>query len=137
MENQVFTKIVSDEFGEIEVLLEDGKPYFPVGKIARIFGYENPDEAVKKYCTKDGCKNQLIIDSFGEKQVAKFIDKANSCRLMLNSKLPYSVKFKRWFNEISPIIQQYTSTIQPWKALEENPNGFLFTDDYTQNKKRE
>lgn len=41
-------------FGKLEVLIKDGKEYFPATEIAAILGYKNPRDAIAKHCKKDG-----------------------------------------------------------------------------------
>ena len=40
----------STEFGELGIMLIDGKEYFPATQCAAILGHENPARAVRKYC---------------------------------------------------------------------------------------
>ncbi len=43
------------EFGELGVMLIDGKEYFPATQCARTLGYSNPKKAVRDHCKEDGC----------------------------------------------------------------------------------
>ena len=38
------------EFGSVEIVLIDGKPYFPAAECARILGYTNPQKAIRDHC---------------------------------------------------------------------------------------
>jgi prophage antirepressor-like protein len=38
------------EFGELKVLVIDGKEYFPATDCARMLGYSNPRDADKDHC---------------------------------------------------------------------------------------
>ena len=40
----------NSEFGELGVLIINGKEYFPATQCAKILGYENPARAIRKYC---------------------------------------------------------------------------------------
>lgn len=42
------------EFGEIGVIVENDKFYFPATKCAEILGYTNPHAAVIRHCVRDG-----------------------------------------------------------------------------------
>ncbi len=45
------------EFGELGVMIIDGKEYFPATQCAKILGYANPWKAIIDHCQKDGVKN--------------------------------------------------------------------------------
>lgn len=47
----------NSEFGELSVLTIDGKEYFPASQCAKILGYSNPYDAIKKHCKEDGVVN--------------------------------------------------------------------------------
>ena len=38
------------EFGELGVMVIDGKEYFPATQCAKLLGYKNPQEAVREKC---------------------------------------------------------------------------------------
>ena len=42
------------EFGELEILIIDGKEYFPATDCAEILGYKKPHDAIDRHCKKDG-----------------------------------------------------------------------------------
>jgi len=44
----------SEKFGEIEILIENGKEYFPATEVAKILGYSNPHDAILGHCKNDG-----------------------------------------------------------------------------------
>ena len=44
---KVFT---NEEFGDVAVISIDNKPYFEGIKVARILGYKNPNDAIKRHC---------------------------------------------------------------------------------------
>ncbi|PEP85199.1 BRO family protein [Bacillus toyonensis] len=41
-------------FGNIEVLIMEGKEYFPATDVAKVLGYSDPHKAVKKHTKEDG-----------------------------------------------------------------------------------
>ena len=98
----------SEEFGNIEVLLIDGKPYFPASETAKILGYKNPRDAIGKHCNEDGVAKRDAIDSLGRKQEIKYISEGNLYRLIIRSKLPSAVRFEKWvFDTVIPSIRKY------------------------------
>jgi prophage antirepressor-like protein len=96
------------EFGSVEIMLIDGKPYFPAAECARVLGYKNPHDAVLKHCRVDGLAKREVIDALGRKQEAKYISEGNLYRLIARSKLPAAERFERWvFDEVLPCIRKY------------------------------
>lgn len=41
-------------FGNLEILIKDGKEYFPATDVAKVLGDTNPTKAVRDHCKKDG-----------------------------------------------------------------------------------
>ena len=129
---KVFEK---EEFGKLEVLIENEKEYFPASDVAKILGYTNPQKAIKDHCKQD--LPYLIICSVGvvtgkksdgENSIQyvnkKFIDEGNLYRLIVKSKLPQAEKFESWvFEEVLPTIRKtgmyFTDNI--WDSIMENP----------------
>ncbi len=60
-------KFHSDEFGSLEVLSINGKPYFPAVECAKILGYKNPHDAVLKHCRGDLAFRE-VTDKLGRLQ---------------------------------------------------------------------
>ncbi len=102
------------EFGELGVMLIDGKEYFPATQCARILGYSNPHDAILKHCKADGVvkregvsytTNQHGVTSQQITEI-KYINEGNLYRLIVSSKLPQAGKFERWvFDEVLPSIR--------------------------------
>lgn len=40
----------NSEFGELKVMVVDGKEYFPATECAKMLGYSNPHDAIKRHC---------------------------------------------------------------------------------------
>ncbi len=103
MENlQIFK---NSEFGEIGILLIDGREYFPATQCAKILGYARPHNAIKQHCR--GSLKQGVIDRLGRNQEMIFIPEGDLCRLIVHSKLPAAERFERWlFDEVLPSIRK-------------------------------
>ena len=98
----------NSQFGTLEVVLIDGKEYFPATDCARMLGYSNPQEPIRKYCRADGCVNRSVIDSMGRTQQKKYITEGNLYRLITHSKLPAAEQFEVWvFDEVLPSIRKH------------------------------
>lgn len=105
MENEI-KLFKNDMFGELYILIVDGKEYFPATDVAKILGYADPHKAIKQHTKKDGWVNHPVIDSLGRNQEKKFINEGNLYRLIVKSKLPEAEKFEQWvFDEILPTIR--------------------------------
>ena len=102
-ELQIFN---NNEFGAIEVLMIDGKPYFPATACAEILGYSKPHDAISRHCR--GSVKHGVIDSIGRMQETNFIPEGDLYRLIVRSKLPAAEKFERWvFDEVLPDIRTH------------------------------
>ena len=94
-------------FGKLEVLIKDGKEYFPATEIAAILGYKNPRDAIAKHCKKDGILAVSQITTEGNSYQKKYINEGNLYRLIVKSKLPEAEKFESWvFEQVLPTIRK-------------------------------
>lgn len=97
----------SEKFGEIEILIENGKEYFPATEVAKILGYSNPQKAIRDHCREDGCTIRSVIDRLGRTQEKKYINEGNLYRLITKSNLPQAEVFESWvFDEVLPSIRK-------------------------------
>ncbi|MGN0667318.1 MAG: Bro-N domain-containing protein [Huintestinicola sp.] len=90
------------EFGELGVMLIEGKEYFPAIQCAAALGYKNPKDAIIRHC-KGVVKHDLPTN--GGSQTVNYIPEGDLYRLIVSSKLPAAEKFERWvFDEVLPSI---------------------------------
>ncbi len=104
----------STDFGELGVMLIDGKEWFPATQCAKILGYTNPRKAIIDHCKEEGVTkrdgvsyttNQYGVTSQQITEI-KYINEGNLYRLIVSSKLPQAEKFERWvFDEVLPSIR--------------------------------
>lgn len=104
----------SSEFGELGVLVIDGKEWFPAHQCAKVLGYSNPRDAVRRHCKSGGVvkhdgvsytTNQYGVTTQQTVEI-KYINESNLYRLIVSSKLPQAEKFERWvFDEVLPSIR--------------------------------
>ena len=93
----------STEFGELGIMLIDGKEYFPATQCAAILGHENPARAVRKYCKG---VTKMVTPTNGGTQTVNYIPEGDLYRLIVSSKLPKAEEFERWvFDEVLPQIR--------------------------------
>lgn len=104
------------EFGELGVLIIDGKEYFPASECARILGYSNPRDAILRHCKSagvvkhDGVSVTTNQHGISTEQVVEktYITEGNLYRLIIRSKLPAAERFERWvFDEVLPTIRRH------------------------------
>lgn len=116
----------NDEFGKLEVLIENGKEYFPAKEVATILGYKDPLKAISTHCKEKGWVIRPVLSN-GGKQEKKFIDEGNLYRLIVKSKLPQAEKFEKWvFEEVLPTIRKTGMYItdEVWNSIIGNPMKF-------------
>ncbi|MDI3478710.1 MAG: hypothetical protein PWQ59_2235 [Thermoanaerobacterium sp.] len=125
------------EFGELGVLVIDGKEYFPATECARILGYTNPHKAIRDHCR--GCTKRSVGVVTGKKADGSdaiqevemnFITEGDLYRLIIRSKLPTAQKFEQWiFDEVLPSIRKH-GIYAADKVIEEmlnNPDTMIKT----------
>ncbi len=93
MKSNQIQQFHNEEFGSIEILMIDGKPYFPAIECAVVLGYKNPRDAIVKHCNEDGVAKRDVIDRLGRKQEKKYITEGNLYSLIIRSKLPAALRF--------------------------------------------
>lgn len=104
----------NSEFGELGVLIIDGKEWFPASQCAQVLGYKNPHDAILKHCKADGVvKREGVSYTTNQHGVTsqqiveiKYINEGNLYRLIVHSKLPKAVEFEKWvFDTVLPSIR--------------------------------
>lgn len=93
------------EFGEIGILVSEGKELFPATDSARMLGYKNPQEAIRMHCK--GVREILTPTDGGDQRI-RFIPEGDLFRLIVKSKLPAADRFEGWvFDEVLPTIRKH------------------------------
>ncbi|PHA72685.1 phage antirepressor [Bacillus toyonensis] len=94
-------------FGNLGILIKDGKEFFPATDVAKTLGYSNPHKAIKDHCKSEGV-NETLVPTNGGAQTKKFINEGNLYRLIVKSKLPQAEQFEKWvFEEVLPSIRKH------------------------------
>ena len=55
----------NEKFGKIEILVENGKEYFPAKEVAEILGYKDPLKAINTHCKEKGWVIRPYLSSGG------------------------------------------------------------------------
>ena len=100
------------EFGQISVLMIDGKPHFPATECAKALGYRDTTNAIKRHC-RWVAKHHLPHPQNPEKTLeVNFIPEGDLYRLIIRSKLPNAERFEFWvFDEVLPSIRKHGAYI--------------------------
>jgi anti-repressor protein len=105
------------EFGDLEILTIDGKPYFPATECAKIIGHTNPERAVREFCKG---VTETVTPSAGGNQKKNYIPEGDLYRLIVRSQIPAAEKFERWvFDEVLPQIRKTGGYIPTSEADDE------------------
>ncbi|WP_144597400.1 phage antirepressor [Bacillus cereus] len=100
-------KFSHNMFGNLEILIKEGKELFPAADVAKALGYSNPHKAIKDHCKPEGVNESLVPTNSGM-QTKKFINEPNLYRLIVKSKLPQAEQFEKWvFEEVLPSIRKH------------------------------
>lgn len=96
------------EFGDLNILIVDGKEYFPATECAKILGYIKPHDAINQHC-RCPVKYGVPHPQNQEKEIQmNFITEGDLYRLIVRSKLKEAERFERWvFDEVLPSIRRY------------------------------
>ena len=104
-------KFYHSEFGELGVICENEKYYFPATQCATILGYKNPQKAIRDHCKG---VNESFTPSEGGVQKTKYIPEGDLYRLIIRSNLESAQRFESWvFDEVLPSIRRYGAYIMP------------------------
>jgi len=119
-------KIFSNtDFGELGILVEDGKELFPATDCARALGYTNPWDALKKHC-RSLAKREVPHPQNPEKKIEiNYIKESDLLRLITHSRLEAAIKFEAWvFEEVLPSIRKHGmyATPQTMQEMISNPD---------------
>lgn len=115
----------NSQFGKLNIMIIDGKEYFPATECAKILGYARPADAVRDHC-KGVVK--MPTPSNGGMQDKGFILEGDLYRLIIRSKLPSAEQFERWvFDEVLPSIRKHGGYLTPEKVEEAllNPDTLI------------
>lgn len=97
----------NEQFGEVRMIEENGKPLFCGSDIARALGYARPNDAIVDHC-RCTVKRRIPHPQAPDKEIGMaFIPEGDVYRLIVRSKLPAADKFERWvFDEVIPSIRK-------------------------------
>jgi prophage antirepressor-like protein len=113
MENKI-QNFYNDEFGGLDIIMIDGEPYFPAKDCAKLLGYKDTVNAIKRHCK--GCVKRHLGVQTGIKAdgapayqtvLKNYIPESDLYRLIVRSKLPAAKRFESWVcDEVLPSVRE-------------------------------
>ena len=109
------SEIVSQTFGKVRMIFEEGRALFCGNDVARALGYSNPRDALNRHCKPDGVVKRdgvsETVNQYGKKTMQtnemSYITEGNVYRLIVRSKLPSAEQFEHWvFDEVLPTMRK-------------------------------
>ena len=113
------------EGSQVRALEIENEPWFVGKDVAKILGYSNSRDALKRY-VDDEDKGVAKLDTLGGKQNQTIINESGLYSLILSSKMPNAKKFKHWVtSEVLPAIRKHGAYMTDQKAFDvvHNKNG--------------
>lgn len=98
----------NEEFGNVRVVVHEGKELFCASDVAKALGYKDAINAVKQHC-RSVVKHHIPHPQSKTKTIeANFINEGDLYRLVAHSQLPSAIKFESWvFDEVLPDIRKH------------------------------
>ena len=115
---QVFN---NPEFGDIQIIMMNGDPWWIGKEVAEALGYTNTRKAIGDHVDQDDKNTVTIRDGISGNPNRVIINESGLYSLILSSKLPSAKKFKRWItSEVLPAIRKTGGYKMAGKLSEEN-----------------
>jgi anti-repressor protein len=99
----------------VRIVDVDGEAWFVGADVARVLGYQRPNDALQQHCK--GAVKHRPLPTAGGIQECRVIPESDVLRLVVKSKLPAAERFERWvFEEVLPTIRRTGSYGTPAPA---------------------
>ena len=96
----------NEEFGKVRTVCINGEPWFVGKDIAKILGYRDTSDALKKHVDAEDKLSRYFADS-GQNRLMYVINESGFYSLVLSSKMPTAKKVKHWVtSEVLPTIRK-------------------------------
>ena len=96
----------NEEFGQVRTINIDGEPWFVGKDVAKILGYKDTSDAMRRHVDDEDKLTRCFTDS-GQKRGLYIINESGLYSVILSSKLPSAKRFKRWVtSEVLPVIRK-------------------------------
>ena len=111
----------NSQFGKLNIMIIDGKEYFPATDCAKVLGYTNPQKAIRDHCKgvtkRSGVSLTTNQHGVTSEQVVEmnFIPEGDLYRLIARSKLPAAEQFEHWIK--SNIYSIFAACAPLWRRF--------------------
>lgn len=96
----------NEEFEQVRTINIDGEPWFVGKDVAKILGYKDTSDAMRRHVDDEDKLTRCFTDS-GQKRELYIINESGLYSVILSSKLPSAKRFKRWVtSEVLPVIRK-------------------------------
>ncbi len=96
----------NEEFGQVRTINIDGEPWFVGKDVAKILGYKDTSDAMRRHVDDEDKLTRCFTDS-GQKRELYIINESGLYSVILSGKLPSAKRFKRWVtSEVLPVIRK-------------------------------
>lgn len=96
----------NEEFGQVRTINIDGEPWFVGKDVAKILGYKDTSDAMRRHVDDEDKLTRCFTDS-GQKRELYIINESGLYSVILSSKLPSAKRFKRCVtSEVLPVIRK-------------------------------
>ena len=96
----------NEEIGQVRTINIDGEPWFVGKDVAKILGYKDTSDAMRRHVDDEDKLTRCFTDS-GQKRELYIINESGLYSVILSSKLPSAKRFKRWVtSEVLPVIRK-------------------------------
>ena len=113
----------NEQFGEVRTVVIDSEPYFVGKDIAKILGYRDTSDALKRHIDEEDKLTRCFTDS-GQNRNMYVINESGLYSLILSSKMPQAKEFKRWVtSEVLPSIRKHG--VYATEELLDNPDFLI------------
>ena len=103
---QIIKIFENEEFGQVRTINIDGEPWFVGKDVAKILGYKDTSDAMRRHVDDEDKLTRCFTDS-GQKRELYIINESGLYSVILSSKLPSAKRFKRWVtSEVLPVIRK-------------------------------
>lgn len=138
------TVFQNPDFGNLGVIYENDKAYFPATECAKMLGYENPHDAITRHCPhlvkrEVGVQTGVKADGTPAMQAVQrsYIPEGDLYRLIIRSKLPSAERFEKWvFDEVLPTLRK-TGYYGKRKPVDKNLGNVVRLMELTRNAMKE
>lgn len=106
---------------DVRTVVIDGEPWFVANDVARVLGYANAADALRRHTR--GVAKRYPLRTSGGLQEFRILAEPDVLRLIIGSNLPEAERFERWvFEEVLPAVRRTGEYVVP---VQESPEQLM------------